>query len=87
MLQRCAGAAAASAPGLVLAHACSIEAVLPLSNPTAPNPMLQVLTTNPEAPINVECLMNDIDVSSMMTREVFEAAAKPILDRCVPTQP
>ena len=47
----------------------------------------KVLTTNPEAPINVESLTSDIDAHSMITREVFEEKAKPILDRLlVPVQ-
>jgi heat shock protein 4 len=41
----------------------------------------KVLTTNSEAPLNVECLMNDIDAHGMITREVFEEEAKPVLDR------
>eukprot|EP00887_Chlorella_sp_A99_P002220 scaffold21.g2220.t1 len=46
--------------------------------------MKKVLTTNPEAPINVECLMNDMDaVHSVMTRDTFEELSKPILDRLV----
>ena len=43
--------------------------------------MKRVLTTNAEAPVNVECIMNDIDASGMITREVFEEAAKSVLDR------
>ncbi|KAI7836745.1 hypothetical protein COHA_009383 [Chlorella ohadii] len=41
----------------------------------------KILTTNSEAPLNVECLMNDIDAHGMITREVFEEEAKPVLDR------
>ncbi|KAI3438271.1 hypothetical protein D9Q98_000706 [Chlorella vulgaris] len=43
--------------------------------------MKKVLTTNSEAPINVECIMNDVDASGLITREVFEEAATPVLDR------
>lgn len=47
----------------------------------------RVLTTNPEAPINVESLTPDIDANGMITRETFEEKAKPILDRLlVPVQ-
>lgn len=31
--------------------------------------------------MNVECLMNDIDFRSSMTREQFEELAKPVLER------
>lgn len=41
----------------------------------------KVLTTNPEAPINVESLTPDVDANGMITREVFEQKAKGILDR------
>ena len=40
----------------------------------------KVLSSIPEAPLNVECLMNDIDFRSSMTREKFEEMAGPILD-------
>jgi heat shock protein 4 len=47
----------------------------------------KVLTTNPEAPINVESLTPDVDANGMITRDVFEEKAKPILDRLlVPVQ-
>ncbi len=36
-----------------------------------PTPQVKkILTTNSEAPLNVECLMNDIDAHGMITREV-----------------
>ena len=41
----------------------------------------KVLSSIPEAPLNVECLMNDIDFRSAMTREKFEELAAPILAR------
>ncbi len=41
----------------------------------------KVLSSIPEAPLNVECLMNDIDFRSSMTREQFEELAKPVLER------
>ncbi|KAG7673591.1 hypothetical protein KSW81_006791 [Nannochloris sp. 'desiccata'] len=47
----------------------------------------KVLTTNPEAPINVESLTPDVDANGMITRDIFEEKAKPILDRLlVPVQ-
>ena len=47
----------------------------------------RVLTTNPEAPINVESLTPEVDASGMISRETFETNAKPILDRLlVPVQ-
>lgn len=41
----------------------------------------KVLTTNPEAPINVESITPDVDANGMITREVFEEKSKSILDR------
>ena len=41
----------------------------------------KVLSSIPEAPLNVECLMNDIDFRSFMTREKFEELAAPVLAR------
>lgn len=41
----------------------------------------RVLTTNPEAPINVESLTPDVDANGIISRDVFEAKSKPILDR------
>ena len=41
----------------------------------------KVLSSIPEAPLNVECLMNDVDFRSFMTREKFEELAAPILAR------
>ena len=41
----------------------------------------KVLSSIPEAPLNVECLMNDIDFRSYMTREKFEELAAPVLAR------
>jgi heat shock protein 4 len=43
--------------------------------------MKKVLTTNAEAPINVECIMNDVDASGMITRDVFEEAAQSVAAR------
>lgn len=49
--------------------------------------MKKVLTSNPEAQITVECLANDVDVSSSLTREVFEELAAGVLARLlVPVQ-
>lgn len=36
----------------------------------------KVLSANPEAPINIECLMNDVDVRSMITRDKMEELAQ-----------
>lgn len=41
----------------------------------------KVLSTNAEAPLNIECLMNDIDVKGHMKREDLETIAAPLLDR------
>jgi heat shock protein 4 len=43
--------------------------------------MKKVLTTNPEAPISVECIMNDVDVQGVIARDVFEEEARDVLGR------
>lgn len=40
----------------------------------------KILSTNPEASLSVECLMNDVDVNSSVTRDKFEELIKPLLD-------
>ena len=41
----------------------------------------KILSSIPETMLNVECLMNDVDVSSKMTREIFEEKSQHILER------
>ncbi|OUM53417.1 hypothetical protein BVG19_g2696 [[Candida] boidinii] len=41
----------------------------------------KVLSANTQAPINIESVMNDVDVSSQLTREELEELVKPLLDR------
>lgn len=41
----------------------------------------KVLSSIPDAPLNVESLMDDVDVSSSMTRDTFNQLAQPVLDR------
>lgn len=41
----------------------------------------KVLSANSQSPVNIESLMNDIDVSTMVTREEFEAMIEPLLVR------
>jgi len=41
----------------------------------------KILSANPEAPLNVECIMEDQDVSSHLTRDKFEELAAGILSR------
>ncbi|RUP51485.1 hypothetical protein BC936DRAFT_147947 [Jimgerdemannia flammicorona] len=48
---------------------------------TAAEKLKKVLSANPQAPINIESIMNDIDVSSIVTRSDFEEWAKDTLDR------
>ncbi|KAK9827583.1 hypothetical protein WJX81_000587 [Elliptochloris bilobata] len=43
--------------------------------------MKKLLSSIPEAPMNVECMMNDLDFRSMMSREKFEELAQPVLER------
>merc|ERR1719460_2667781 len=39
----------------------------------------KVLSANPQAPINIECFMDDIDVKGMMDRDAFLELAEPFL--------
>lgn len=41
----------------------------------------KVLSANSQAPINIESVMDDVDVSSSLTREELEEYVKPLLDR------
>lgn len=41
----------------------------------------KILSANQQAPLNIECLMNDIDVSTMITRQEFEALIEPVLNK------
>ncbi|KAI9730276.1 MAG: adenyl-nucleotide exchange factor sse1 [Cirrosporium novae-zelandiae] len=41
----------------------------------------KVLSANAAAPLNIESLMNDIDVRSMLKREELEALVQPLIDR------
>ncbi|MCJ1309566.1 adenyl-nucleotide exchange factor sse1 [Agyrium rufum] len=43
--------------------------------------MKKVLSANAQAPLSIESLMNDVDVSGLMKREQFEELVKPLLDR------
>lgn len=41
----------------------------------------KILSANPEAPINIECLMEETDVRGFIKREDFENISVPILER------
>ncbi|PKA53830.1 Heat shock 70 kDa protein 14 [Apostasia shenzhenica] len=41
----------------------------------------KVLSANPEAPLNIECLMDERDVRGFLKREEFEQISIPILER------
>lgn len=41
----------------------------------------KVLSSNPETPLSIECLMNDVDVKAHLTRDLFEQLADPLLVR------
>lgn len=43
--------------------------------------MKKMLSANPEAPLNLECLMNDVDVKGHFKREELEAIAAPLFAR------
>ncbi|KAL8728801.1 MAG: hypothetical protein Q9166_005179 [cf. Caloplaca sp. 2 TL-2023] len=48
---------------------------------TAAEKMKKILSANAQAPLSIESLMNDVDVSSMMKRDDLEALLQPLLDR------
>ncbi|OTB13194.1 hypothetical protein K445DRAFT_320371 [Daldinia sp. EC12] len=41
----------------------------------------KILSANQQAPMNIESLMNDVDVTAMITRQEFEALVDPLLSR------
>jgi heat shock protein 4 len=41
----------------------------------------KILSANMSAPLNIESVMNDIDVSAMLKREELEALVKPVLEK------
>lgn len=41
----------------------------------------KILSANLQAPLNIESLMNDVDVHTMMTRQEMEALVEPLLSR------
>ncbi|KAG9257333.1 heat shock protein 70 family [Emericellopsis atlantica] len=41
----------------------------------------KVLSANQQAPVNIESLMNDVDVNTMITRQELEAFIEPLLNR------
>ena len=43
--------------------------------------MKKILSANAQAPISIESLMNDVDVSGILKREELEELLKPLLDR------
>ena len=48
---------------------------------TACEKLKKMLSANPEAPLNVECLMDEKDVRGFLRREEFEQISIPILER------
>ena len=48
---------------------------------TAAEKLKKVLSANTAAPFSVESVMNDVDVSSQLSREELEELVKPLLDR------
>lgn len=48
---------------------------------TASEKIKKVLSANSQAPFNIESVMNDVDVSSNLTRETLEEFIQPLLDR------
>lgn len=41
----------------------------------------KMLSANQQAPVNIESLMNDVDASTMVTRQEFEAMIEPLLNK------
>jgi len=48
---------------------------------TACEKMKKMLSANAEAPYNIECIMEDIDVKGMIKREQLEELSKPIIEK------
>lgn len=48
---------------------------------TAAQKLKKVLSANTQAPFNIESVMNDVDVSSSLTRDELEEMIKPLLER------
>ncbi|CAL9067404.1 heat shock 70 kDa protein 14-like [Musa acuminata AAA Group] len=48
---------------------------------TACEKLKKVLSANPEAPLNIECLMDETDVRGFIKRDEFEKISIPILER------
>ena len=48
---------------------------------TACEKLKKILSANAQAPISIESLMNDVDVSGMLKRDELEALLQPLLDR------
>ncbi|XP_047311188.1 heat shock 70 kDa protein 14-like [Impatiens glandulifera] len=48
---------------------------------TACEKLKKILSANPQAPLNIECLMDEKDVKGYITREEFEQISSSILDR------
>lgn len=48
---------------------------------TAAEKLKKILSANLQAPLNIESLMNDVDVHTMMKREELEALVEPLLNR------
>ncbi|XP_078153226.1 heat shock 70 kDa protein 14-like [Carex rostrata] len=48
---------------------------------TACEKLKKVLSANPEAPLNIKCLMDEKDVRGFIKREEFEKLSAPILER------
>jgi len=41
----------------------------------------KVLSANPEAPLNIECLMEDTDVKGFMSRDAYQVMMEPLLQK------
>ncbi|CAI5757827.1 unnamed protein product [Candida verbasci] len=48
---------------------------------TASEKLKKVLSANTQAPFNIESVMNDVDVSSSLTRDELEEMVKPLLEK------
>ena len=53
---------------------------------TAAEKTKKVLSSNPNAPIAIECFMDDIDVKGMMARDLFLELCEPLMDKLAKVQ-
>ena len=63
------------------ADACTRSLAHSRTNTNAPTQAKKILSANSEAPINIECIMDDKDVRGSITREAFEKLIEPVISK------